>query len=218
MRPLILASASPRRRELLAQITEDFEVVAGGVDEDALTTDDPWETAERLAEAKARAVLAQRPEALVIGGDTVVAIEAPPRHPAAEASEGEKRAREDDEEGAGGGDPPATYRQLAKPLDVPHAREMLRQLSDREHLVITGVCVASADGVQTFSDTTRVRFRRLNDVEITAYVATGEPMDKAGAYAIQGGAAGFVSSVDGSLTNVIGLPIERLRDALQQIM
>lgn len=185
---MVLASGSPRRRELLKEILADFEVVVSEVDEEPLTVEDPWHTAERLAEAKALAVHTGRPEAVVIGGDTVVAI-------------------------ATGKD--SGHIQLAKPVDAEDACAMLRCLSGREHLVITGISVVSAERTVTTSETTRVRFRDLTTEEIRAYVATGEPMDKAGAYAIQGGAAGFLVSIDGSLSNVIGLPMEKLREILQ---
>lgn len=175
---IVLASGSPRRRELLSQIVKEFEVVVADVDEESLTVDDPYETAERLAEAKARAVARRRPEALVLGGDTVVALD------------GE---------------------QFAKPRDAEEARRMLRALSGRTHVVATGVSLVSSRGVHTFHEKTWVEFRELSDQEIDAYVATGEPMDKAGAYAIQGGAAGFVVRREGSESNVIGLPMERLR-------
>jgi septum formation protein len=180
-RPVVLASGSPRRRELLARLIPDFEVVVADVDEEALTVEDPFETAERLAQAKAFAVVLLRPEALVIGADTVVTLD------------GE---------------------QYAKPRDAADARRMLRALSGRTHVVATGVCVAEPKGTRVFHDRTFVTFRDLTDEEIAAYVATGEPMDKAGAYAIQGGAAGFVSRRDGSESNVIGLPLERLEHHL----
>lgn len=181
---MILASASPRRRELLRELVPEFESAVSEVDEESQTKEDPWHTAEHLAEAKALAVLSMRPEVRVIGGDTVVAVK----------NDG--------------------WEQLAKPATFDEACEMLRRLSGREHVVITGVCVASADGVRTASETTRVAFRRLSEEEIREYVATGEPMDKAGAYAIQGGAAGFVESVDGSVSNVVGLPLELLKGML----
>ncbi|MGV3618018.1 MAG: Maf family protein [Fimbriimonas sp.] len=188
MRPIVLASASPRRKELLREIVPDFEVVVAPVDEEALTVPDPWETAERLALAKARAAFALRPEALVIGGDTVVAYQPP------------------SEEG---------YVQLAKPADAADAIRMLRALAGREHIVATGIALISADGESTFVETTKVRFRPLGDDEIANYVATEEPLDKAGAYGLQGGAAAFVEDLEGSRSNVIGLPLEALRERLE---
>lgn len=186
--PVVLASGSPRRKVLLAPLVPEFEVVVSDVDEDALTVSDPEETARTLASAKARAVAHLRPGALVIGADTVVAVNT----------------------GTG-------YEQLAKPTDAADAVRMLRALSGRKHVVITGVALVSPDQTLTFADTTHVAFRDLSDEEIRDYVATGEPMDKAGAYAIQGGAAGFVASVEGSVTNVVGLPVEVLKQVLDDL-
>lgn len=180
----VLASASPRRIELLRQIVPEFEVVAADIDESVLPGESPWETAERLALEKAVRVAGIRPEEVVIAGDTVVAI-------------GQER-----------------YLQLAKPADAGEARFMLRELSGREHLVITGIAVVGPFGSQTATETTRVTFRAIARSEIEAYVATGEPMDKAGAYAIQGGAESFVERVEGSMSNVVGLPLEALSDLL----
>jgi septum formation protein len=184
-RPVVLASASPRRRELLAKIVPDFEVMTADVDEEALTVADPWETAERLAQAKARKVATLRPDARVIAGDTVVALP----------------------DGTG-------YEQLAKPASREDAARILSRLSGRTHLVITGICIFEGDRARTFSATSRVTFRDLDQAQIDAYVATGEPMDKAGAYAIQGGAADFVERLEGSFDNVVGLPVEALREEL----
>ena len=99
-------------------------------------------------------------------------------------------------------------RVLCKPRDASHARKMLRSLSGRSHRVLTGVTVFDGEDVRTDFDETRVRFRPLKDPEITEYVATGEPLDKAGGYGIQGGAASFVESIEGSRSNVVGLPLE----------
>jgi len=186
--PVVLASASPRRQELLAHITTDFQVAVSDVDEDAYVEPDPWETAENIAAAKALDVAARYPEAIVIGGDTVVAYE--------DAGQ---------------------MVQLAKPEDETDAQRMLRLLSGKRHFVVTGVCIASPDGGAVFHDTTYVTFRDLTLEEIAEYVAAGEPMDKAGAYAIQGGAKEFVTAVDGSLSNVIGLPLEELQETLERL-
>jgi septum formation protein len=183
--PVVLASASPRRQELLRQLVEEFTIDVADVDEIPIEGETPWRTAERLAEEKARSVAKRHPRSLIIAGDTVVAIP---------------------EKGS--------YLQLGKPSDAQNARDMLWALSGREHLVITGVCVLSPDKVEVFSVTTTVAFRLLTDDDIGPYVATGEPMDKAGAYAIQGGAAGFVERYDGSLTNVIGFPVEEIRSRI----
>ena len=179
--PIVLASASPRRKELLARLVPEFEIVVSDVDEEALTVADPFLTAERLAEAKACAVALLRPDALVIGADTVVSLNG---------------------------------LQFAKPRDAEDARRMLRALSGGTHDVITGVSLVSPEGTTTFHDRTEVTFRPLTSEEIDAYVATGEPMDKAGAYAIQGGARGFVAERKGSESNVIGLPLEALGELL----
>lgn len=186
--PVVLASASPRRRELLSPHVEVFEVDAAEVDEDALTCDDPWETARRLADAKADVVASRHPAALVIAGDTVVALE----------SEG-------------------SWEQLAKPRDEAEARSMLKQLGGREHVVISAVAMRWPGGRETFAESSTVRFRALTTPEIDAYVATGEPMDKAGGYAIQGGAAVFAEVVDGATSTVVGLPIEALLPRLELV-
>jgi len=184
--PVVLASGSPRRFELLGQIVPSFQIAQPNIDEAGLTSTDPWGTALRLAEAKAREVSKKRPDAIVIAGDTVVTLK------------------------VGG-----SYHQLAKPIDEADARRMLRMLSGTTHQVITGVCIASPMGVETFCETTDVEFRELTDREIVDYVKSGEPMDKAGGYAIQGGAAVFVKNITGSHSNVVGLPVKELRARLE---
>ena len=163
----------------------DYKVDSADIDEDELTCDDPRSTAERLALAKADAVAVRHPNSLVIGADTVVAFLDSPPE------------------------------QLAKPLDEEHAAQMLGKLSGRTHTVFTGVALVGPDIRWVGSDETRVSFRHLTDQEIRRYVSTGEPMDKAGAYAIQGGAATFILKVEGSISNVIGLPLELLRSVLK---
>lgn len=180
---LILASASPRRVELLRAAGLTFEIVPAWVDEAALVTDDPWRTAEGTALAKARAIFSTHPEATVIGGDTVVAVE-----------------------DSGG------WTLLGKPEDDADAARMLRLLKGREHVVVTGVAVVSTAGERVGSETSRVRIA-MTEEEIAAYVATGEPKGKAGAYAIQGGHPG-ITLVHGSWDNVVGLPVHLLRDLL----
>ena len=182
--PVVLASGSPRRRELLIHLFREFEVLVPGIDEEALQRPIPELTVTELAIAKAEAVRAIRPGALIIAADTIVCI-------------GQET--------------------LNKPKDEAEARMMLRELSGGSHRVLTGVCLTWPLGQETFWDETTVRFRELDPDEIAAYVATGEPMDKAGAYAIQGGAKEFVVAIDGSLTNVIGLPMERLSEALSAV-
>lgn len=185
--PVVLASASPRRHRLLAELLQGFEVVVADVNEDPLPGEEPIALARRLALTKAQAVAKLRPDAFVIAGDTVVAYADP------------------------------DWRLLAKPGDAKEACAMLRALSGRSHSVITGVSIVWPDGEETFHDETTVAFRDLSDEEIEAYVASGDPMDKAGAYAIQGGAARFVSLVTGSVSNVVGLPLEALKGTLERI-
>lgn len=172
----------------MLEAVEDFEIYVPNIDEDALTSSDPVETAESLAKAKALSVLKVRPDCLVIGGDTVVALP------------------KDD----------GKFQQLAKPSSAKDAEKMLKQLSGKSHLVISGVCIAWEDGVKVFSDTSHVTFKELSAAEIKAYVKTGEPLDKAGGYACQGGAKTFIEKLEGSEFNVIGLPLEKLKDALAE--
>jgi septum formation protein len=179
---VVLASASPRRKELLERIIPFFEIIVPDVDEEKLTVEDPWKTAHDLAWEKAWTIAQKRLDVIAIGADTVVALE-----------------RKD------GG-----WNQLAKPVDCADAERMLRDLSGKRHAVITAVAVIWPGGNYEFTDTTWVTFREIEEEEIQAYVATGEPLDKAGAYAIQGGAAEFAIDLEGLVSTVIGLPVERL--------
>jgi septum formation protein len=170
---LILASTSPRRRELIAVLGIPFRVVAPvGVDETPFDGESPRELARRLAAEKAQSVDGDP----VLAADTVVEID------------GEI---------------------LGKPVDADDARRMLRRLSGRIHLVHTGVAVRSGEGVrvEVAVVTTSVRFVPLTPEAIEWYLATGEPFDKAGAYAIQGAGGVFVEGVEGSVSNVVGLPL-----------
>lgn len=179
--PLVLASASPRRAALLAEAGLAFEVLPVDLDESVRPGETPETHVRRLAEAKARAGLARRPSARVLGADTVVVLD--------------------------GG-------MLGKPRDDTEARTMLRALAGRAHEVLTGVALVSAAGAACEVARTRVWFRPLSQAEIDAYVRSGEPADKAGAYGIQGGAARFVERLEGSYTNVVGLPMEIVRRLL----
>lgn len=182
---IILASGSPRRKELLARMGYDFEVKTCDVDEKMDGC--PREVVGVLAERKGRAVAALcRSGEIVISADTLVSL--------------------DD-------------RALGKPVSDEQAMEMLRALSGRAHEVYTGLCVIdTATGSATVDvECTRVVFRAISEEEIRAYVDSGEPRDKAGAYAIQGGAAAFVKCFDGSCNNVIGLPTEQLSKRLQAL-
>lgn len=179
---VILASSSPRRRELLKGMGVDFTVISPEVDERA--EGEPGQVALLLAQRKARAVCALHPSELVVAADTLVSVDG---------------------------------QALGKPRDAGEARRMLHLLSGRAHDVFTGVCLAcrlhqyeEARAVRTV-----VRFRALSEEEIFRYVQSGDPMDKAGAYGIQSGAAGFVESITGSYENVIGLPVQALDEMLQ---
>lgn len=173
--PVVLASSSPRRRELLRLVGIEHEVLPADIDETLLPGEDPAAHAERLAREKA--VTIHRPDAVVIGSDTIVVVD---------------------------GDV------LGKPRDREHAAAMLRRLSGRSHVVMTAVAVvwqgAAASGVEQVG----VTFRSLDDDEIRRYIDTGEPMDKAGAYGIQGFGATIVDRVDGDYFAVMGLALNRL--------
>ena len=171
--PVILASASPRRAELLAKAGVAFDRCPADIDESMLSEEPPIDYVQRLAETKARA--AWRPGTRSLGADTVVVL---------------------------GGEV------LGKPSDERDARRMLRCLSGQCHSVLTGVAVFDGDVMESTCEETRVWFRTLSDREIGDYVASGEPLDKAGAYGIQGGAGRFVERIDGSYSNVVGLPVE----------
>ncbi|MBI1757158.1 MAG: septum formation protein Maf [Fimbriimonas ginsengisoli] len=183
--PVVLASASPRRAELLRRIVPDFEVVPADVEETQFAGESAREMAVRLAEAKATSVAALRPEALVIGADTVVAL--------------------------------GEHKVIGKPVGEADARRMLQRLSGRTHNVITAVCLYWPQGAQAFSCEARVAFRTLSEAEVDAYVTSGEPLDKAGGYAIQGGAKSFVERVDGLESTVIGLPVEEIASRLTDL-
>ena len=177
---IVLASASPRRRELLSSLGLEFAVRAPTIDETAKEDEPPRIFAERLAAEKAAAVTVD-PGTTVIAADTIVVLD------------GEI---------------------LGKPNDEAHAAEMLSGLSGQTHEVITAVCIAKDAVSRVFSVSTEVVFRTLTQSEIAAYVSSGCPMDKAGAYAIQGGASHMVQTINGSYTNVVGLPLCELHNAL----
>jgi septum formation protein len=177
---IVLASESPRRRELLAELGIPFDVVPSGIEERPWPGEAPASYALRNASDKARVVFA-RTGGIVLSADTIVVCDG---------------------------------HILEKPADANDARRMLRMLSGRAHEVITGLCVLTRDRETGRAVATRVVFKELPDKQIDAYVATGEPMDKAGAYAIQGGAVEFVERIEGSYSNVVGLPLEVLRSLL----
>ena len=178
---LILASQSPRRLELLQQITDQFEVVPSSVEEKLDYGLRPEENVRLLARAKAENVAKNYPECWVIGADTLVALH---------------------------------QEILGKPVDVSDAHRILSRLSGKEHRVMTGGCVVSPKKTLDTAVTSNVRFKSLTDEEISNYIQTGEPMDKAGAYAIQGKGNFMIREFSGSKSNIIGLPIDELKTLL----
>lgn len=186
---LVLASASPRRLDLLNGLKLNFEVIASNVDE---TIDDgahPQQTVLELAEKKARFVADNmknhKDGCVVLGADTIVVID---------------------------------KEILGKPDNEEHAREMLAKLSGREHEVYTGIALICLPSNKVLSDAvkSKVQFKQLDKREIDALIASGETMDKAGAYALQGMAAAFVERIDGCVTNIIGLPLTTTTNLLRQ--
>ena len=177
---LILASSSPRRRELMEGVGLPFQVITADAEE--LKTGDPQALVMENARRKALAVWREHPDCLVLGADTVVY---------------------------------QGNRVLGKPRDDEDARDMLRSLSGKWHSVFTGVCLIGPDGKEDVrADESRVKFVELDEGAIERYVKSGEPRDKAGAYAVQGRAGMFVSRIEGSFSNVIGLPMHLVRDML----
>ena len=176
---IILASASPRRKELLSYLGIAFEVIVPAIDEAVINGEPPADFCARVCRDKALAVGSDKPDALIIAADTIVVIDG---------------------------------RILGKPQDKDQAVEFLKLLRSRAHEVYTGytVAVIGADRIVTRVVRTTVHFRAMSDEEIRWYISTCEPMDKAGAYALQGLGAIFVDRIDGSYTNVIGLPLAEL--------
>jgi septum formation protein len=183
--PLVLASGSPRRAEILRAVGWPFEASAPDVDESRREGERAEDYVRRLAREKAEAGARPRLFGLVLGADTVVVVE-----------------RE----------------LLGKPRDEADARRMLRALSGRWHEVLTGVALVRAESGRALVgvERTRVRFAEMSDEEIDWHVATGEPLDKAGAYAVQGIGAMFIDSIHGSYTNVVGLPLATLFQMLRR--
>jgi septum formation protein len=180
---LVLASASPRRQELLRNAGITFDVQPADIPEDTLPGETAKECAERLAREKALAVACQRPHDFVLGADTVVVVDG---------------------------------QLLGKPCDAADAARMLCLLSGREHRVITGVCLVVSGQSSVASETTLVTVSEITDKEIADYVASGEPMDKAGAYAIQGIASRWIPRIEGDYSNVVGLPVAAVWRMLRQ--
>lgn len=185
MEKLILASASPRRRELLGLIAEDFDVIPAKGEENADMSLFPADTVKALAKQKAEEVSKEFPDRIVIGADTMVFCEG---------------------------------KALGKPKDADDAERMLKLLSGRVHSVITAVAVAqNGNSVKLFAEETKVEFYPLSDDEIHGYTESGEPMDKAGAYGIQGKGALLVKGIEGDYYNVMGLPVGRLYRELKSL-
>ena len=174
MKRLVLASKSPRRREILTNAGIEFELRTSDVEEIPQAGEKPVAYVLRLCESKAAAVAASGDE-VVLGADTIVVVD---------------------------------NTILEKPVDAADAARMLRQLSGRSHEVITGICLRSASGALVVDHAvTRVRVAKMSDDEIAWYVASSEPMDKAGAYGIQGRMSRWIEGVDGCYLNVVGLPL-----------
>jgi septum formation protein len=179
---LVLASASPRRRDLLAACNIPFEIIPSMIDEQPLSAESAAVYVQRLAMAKAESVAQDHPEAIVLGADTTVTIDG---------------------------------LILAKPESLDEARQMLSRLRGREHEILTGVAVVAGRRAGCVGDrsaqtmvASRVLMRHFTAATIEWYLATGEPMDKAGAYAIQGLGGALVEWIEGSYTNAVGLPLE----------
>ncbi|MDO5115079.1 MAG: Maf family protein [Synergistaceae bacterium] len=182
---IILASASPRRRELLAALGWKFSVEPPRVEEKMICGENPRELAARLAAEKADEVAGRFPGKWVVGADTVVAVDG---------------------------------RALGKPRDEAEAAAMLRLLSGRAHSVFTGVALVAPDGGKRAGcEETKVHFRRLTDDEIADYIAQGESMDKAGAYAVQGSGALLADRIEGCYFNIVGLPLFRLSALFEEL-
>lgn len=180
---LVLASASPRRAELLRNAGIRFTIDPAHIPEQPLRGEPPGDYAQRLAREKTLAAFARHPEDAVLGADTVVVV---------------------------------NEHLLEKPTDANDAARMLRLLSGRTHRVITGVCLAAPGFERVEAETTQVTFSELAEEEIAAYIATGEPMDKAGAYGIQGIASRWATAIQGDYFNVVGLPVARVYRLLRE--
>ncbi len=275
--PVVLASASPRRVELLKSLIPEFVVDPADLDEEALVDADPWVTAQRLAREKAFAVFDRHPESLILAGDTVVAVplggesgrhpgpgplppspkKASERNPSDArlglrpgAAETEAHAEEaslspdhdpleptlaplrtlgrspvggspsgdlPSGRGRGSGQGPQEFLQLSKPVDEADAARMLGLLQGRSHKVITGVAIRWPAGFEAFTETATVHFRPLTPAQIEEYVATGEPMDKAGAYGAQGMAGLLIDRIEGDFETVVGFPVRAIAEALRNL-
>ena len=179
----ILASQSPRRRELLSMLGLDFQIVTADIDETMNPSLSIEDAVADVCRRKAEAVAVSHPDKLIVSADTIVVVD---------------------------------EMILGKPHDAEDAKAMLRRLSGRTHTVMTAFCLLQKGVAETHVEKTHVRFKALSEEEISAYVATGAPLDKAGAYGIQGQAALFVEALDGDYFNVVGLPLCALGKALRK--
>lgn len=186
MKKIILASASPRRRELMKLLGVPFDVVVSDFDESLVTLKDPREFAEELSRKKAEIVAQKFENAVIIGADTVVALGS---------------------------------QILGKPKDEKDAERLLNLLSGTEHSIITGYTVmdVSSGSIATRSVVSKVKLKELTRGEVKAYIVTGEPMDKAGAYAVQEKGGLFVERIDGDFFNIVGLPLKNIREELKKL-
>ena len=180
---IVLASQSPRRVELLKEISSQFEVAPSSIEEVLDPGLRPEENAQNLARAKAESIAPSFPDCWVIGADTLVTLD---------------------------------HEIFGKPEDKEDAKRILKKLSGREHTVVTGICVVGPKKTLTKAVISQVKIKPLTDQEIEDYIATGEPMDKAGAYAIQGKGSFMVRSFSGSRNNIIGLPLDELKILLKK--
>jgi septum formation protein len=180
---IVLASQSPRRVELLKEISAQFEVAPSSIEEVLDPGLRPEENAQNLARAKAESIASNFPDCWVIGADTLVTLD---------------------------------HEIFGKPEDEEDAKRILKKLSGREHLVVTGICVVGPEKSLNKAVVSQVKIKPLTDQEIEDYIATGEPMDKAGAYAIQGEGNFMVRSFTGSKNNIIGLPLDELKILLKK--
>jgi septum formation protein len=181
--PIVLASASPRRQELLRNVGIEFVVRPADIEEVPFAGEAPLAFAERMAHEKAIAASSVSFDQVVLAADTVVAVR---------------------------------DHILGKPVDTDHAAAMLRLLSGKTHSVITGICLLGKDFEDVRSETTAVQFATMSEDEIQEYVGSGEPLDKAGAYAIQGRASRWISKIDGDYYNVVGLPLDLVGRMLRE--
>ena len=180
---IVLASQSPRRVELLKEISTQFEVVPSSIEEVLDPGLRPEENAQNLARAKAESIAPSFPDCWVIGADTLVTLD---------------------------------HEIFGKPEDEEDAKRILKKLSGREHTVVTGICVVGPEKSLDKAVVSQIKIKPLTDQEIEDYIATGEPMDKAGAYAIQGKGSFMVRSFFGSKNNIIGLPLDELKILLKK--